>query len=83
MINYKDPFSFVILGNLLIAAQYLVTVYLYVMSTRVKTYRRTLMREFDEIHEEHFGKGNKPPKLGYPDTGNGWYSQKLSYKEWF
>ena len=23
------------------------------------------------------------PKFGYPDMGNGWYSTKLSYKQWY
>ncbi|CDW87877.1 mapeg family protein [Stylonychia lemnae] len=53
------------------------------MPTRIKTYKRTFMRQFDEIHEQSFGKGTKPPKLGYPDTGNGWYSKKLPYKQWY
>ena len=83
MVDYKHPYTLVLLGNLLIAIQYLVTVYLYVMTARIRIYRRTHMRQFDEIHEQHFGKGTKAPEYGYPDTGNGWYSQKLPYKDWY
>jgi len=39
------------------------------------------MSQFDEIHEKEVG--GKAPALGYPDTGNGRYSAKLSYGDWF
>ena len=41
-----------------------------------------LEKNFKEIHEAAFP-GQALPKGGYPDTGNGFYSRKLSYKEWF
>lgn len=43
----------------------------------------------DEFMEKHFGEehwrtfGEKPPKEGYPDTGNGRYSEHLSYADWY
>lgn len=39
------------------------------------------MSKFDEIHEREVG--GKAPALGYPDTGNGRYSNDLSYADWF
>ena len=39
------------------------------------------MSQFDQLHQEAFG---TPATVGgYPDTGNGFYSDKLSYKDWF
>ena len=40
------------------------------------------MELFREDHVEA-GRGQKPPKGGYPDCGNGLYSLKLDYKQWF
>ena len=39
-----------------------------------------LKQKFGEQHQAAFGRD--PPKGGYPDHGNGLYSDLLSYKEW-
>lgn len=40
-----------------------------------------LRKEFGIVHEAQLG---EPIEAGgYPDTGNGFYSQKLSYKDWY
>jgi len=42
-----------------------------------------------EFLDEHFGEahhhafGEKIPKGGYPDMGNGRYAERLSYKDWY
>lgn len=49
---------------------------------RKKLFTREFMKEnFGEEHKMHLGRGIGP--MGYPDTGNGRYSQKLSYKDWY
>ena len=40
-----------------------------------------LNKNFQETHEKQIGKGSLRPG-GYPDTGNGRYSEKLEYKQW-
>lgn len=40
-----------------------------------------LKKNFGDEHKKAFGQS--VPKHGYPDTGTGRYSDKLSYKEWF
>ena len=82
MVNFKDPYSLVILGNLLIGLQYLFFIYLYVMTSRLSTLTGKFMKQFTNLHREHFGKDSLPPNMGYPDTGNGWYSKKLPYADW-
>ena len=39
------------------------------------------MSQFNDMHQEAFG--TEPSAGGYPDSGNGYYSQKLSYKDWY
>ena len=53
------------------------------MRARITIFRRRFMKQFDEIHKQAFPEKAKSPVLGYPDTGNGWYSRKLPYHEWF
>ncbi len=80
---FKSPYTLVILGNLLIAIQILVFTYIYVLKQRMKIFRFKFFKDngFVEQHQEAFKEA--PAKLGYPDTGNGRYSKKLTYKEWY
>ena len=49
---------------------------------RTKYFTKEFLEEnFGEIHKREIG--HDIPKLGYPDLGNGRYSQKLPYKAWF
>ena len=40
-----------------------------------------LTTNFGDTHKKELG--SLPPKQGYPDHGNGFYGDKLSYKDWF
>ena len=42
-------------------------------------------QNFKTVHERHFEEGaqSKVPVGGYPDMGNGRYSDKITYKQWF
>lgn len=48
---------------------------------RQQVFNAEFMAQFDSEHQEAFG--TKPSKGGYPDCGNGYYAQKLSYKDWY
>ena len=51
---------------------------------RAKTYTEEyLKKNYEEEHKKAFPNDKRVPKFGYPDMGCGWYSSKLSYKEWF
>ncbi|KRX05346.1 hypothetical protein PPERSA_00647 [Pseudocohnilembus persalinus] len=54
------------------------------MKTRQRVFNKEFMeKNFEEIHKKEIGQDEKIPSLGYPDMGNGFYSQKLSYKDWY
>ena len=74
--------NFVFLGLLLIVIEYLLVIYCITVKTRIHAFRRRHMRDFDEIHKKEFGK-DKSPRFGFPDCGNGYFAQSLSYKDWF
>ena len=42
-----------------------------------------LEKNFGEEHRKAFPGDTAVPKGGFPDNGSGYYSRKLSYKEWF
>ena len=49
---------------------------------RRKIFSKEMMKEhFREAHWDAFKQ--EPPGGGYPDHGNGFYSTKLSYKDWY
>ena len=41
------------------------------------------MEQFKEAHAAAFPKNPAVPQGGYPDTGNGYYGKKLTYKLWY
>ena len=50
--------------------------------SRGKLFNRKMLDEnFGDEHKKTFG--TLPPGGGYPDHGNGFYGDKLSYKDWF
>jgi hypothetical protein len=64
-------------------AQYNFFLYFYVMRYRVKTFSGNHMKKFVSIHQQEHPGQTLAPKLGYPDCGEGRFSQALGYKEWF
>ena len=48
---------------------------------RYKVFNEEFMKQFNEEHQAAFG--TDAPKGGHPDDGNGYYSQKLSDKDWY
>lgn len=47
-------------------------------------FTETFMAQFEKEHKEAFGEDAKVPVgEGYPDMGNGRYSKKLPYDQWF
>ena len=51
------------------------------MPVRGAVYKQEFMEQFTEKHDDAFKA--VPPKSGYPDDGNGFYSEQLSYLDWY
>ena len=68
---------------LAIVLQYVFTMYFVTMRARISIYTREFMSQFDDEHKQAFPGQETAPQYGYPDTGNGYYSKKLSYADWF
>ena len=53
------------------------------MRARTQCLDSEVMSQFTEEHALAFGGAATVPKMGYPDCGDGYYSKKLSYANWF
>ena len=79
-----NEYGYVLLMAFWIAFQCYMTGFVVVEYKRAKTYTQEFLdKNFLEEHQKAFPNEKKVPKFGYPDMGNGWYSQKLTYKQWF
>ena len=72
-----------LLGLLLVIVTYVFSIYKFAMGSRLAVFRRSFMRQFDEMHAKEVKGYEKAPQYGYPDCGSGWYSKKLPYADWF
>ena len=50
---------------------------------RAKVFNVDFMIKFQKEHQEHFGEKSSVVPGGFPDSGNGYYADKLPYKTWF
>ena len=82
-----DPnFGLVVLEAVALCALYYIITWVVVLATRFKTFpNKWLIETFKEEHKKSFpNEGDtKVGLLGFPDNGNGLYSQKLTYKQWY
>lgn len=54
------------------------------MGPRMRIFSNEWMESnFGEFHKMHMGRDAPTPTAGYPDTGAGWYSKRLDYKDWY
>ena len=56
---------------------------LVVSKARFSAFNKEFMQQFEEEHKKAFGQDATPAVGGFPDQGDGRYSEKLSYKAWF
>ena len=56
--------------------------FVVVVPARFKTFNKEHMEKFTEEHEAAFP-GTKPAVGGWPDCGDGRYSDKLDYDKWY
>ncbi|TNV75441.1 hypothetical protein FGO68_gene2738 [Halteria grandinella] len=79
-----NEYGYVLLVALWMTFQCYMTGFVVVEYKRAKTYTEDyLKKHYWEEHHAAYPKDKMVPKFGYPDMGCGYYSSKLSYKQWF
>lgn len=79
--TYYGNCGLALLSVSLICIEYFVVAYINVQM-RAKTFTKEYMDKFSDEHKQSIGTW-AAPALGFPDMGNGFYSQDLSYEQWF
>lgn len=75
------PVALLLVGGISLMQHYST---LWVVAKRKEIYGRyKFMDNFKEEHAIAFGENNELHPHGDPDNVDGWYSRKLSYKEWY
>ena len=76
----KD-YGLVILASSAVAFEYYLTPLIFVSPVRRRVFTKEFLeKNFGHIHRKEIG--GEVPRGGYPDHGDGRYSQALSYKDW-
>lgn len=78
---FSNDFGYVMIIGSLIALEVVIFARIFGGMPR-KVYNKEFMTtNFGQLHRDTFGE--EIGLGGHPDTGSGFYSQKLGYKEWF
>ena len=80
-----DNYSYVLLVTLVLNVQNMMIGFVMGGGGRKDSFSRDdfMGRNWAEEHKKACGESTEVSKQGYPDTGNGRYSKKLSYRAWF
>lgn len=73
MLTIPKEYHLAVFGALLIAFEYFFLIHAIIVKNRVRIFRGTYMKQFNEVHEKHFKE--RAPLHGFPDIGNGFYSK--------
>ena len=74
-------FPMVCLAGLILCIECFVIGFIVIIPARMKAFNEVFMAQFKEEHKKFFP-DTEPAKGGWPDAGEGRYSDKLPYKDW-
>ena len=82
LLQLEDDYRWVLFVASLIGFHCTITGF-FAGSRRKHVFSEAFMEKNFKAEHERFFPGQKVPKGGFPDMGNGRYAEKLSYKDWF
>lgn len=83
VLTLPAKYGWVLLASAAIGFQCFAVGFALSSSRRRKHFNKEFLQSnFGEVHKKEIGE-EKIPSGGYPDQGNGRYSEKLSYQAWF
>lgn len=81
-ISLSSEYGYLIISLVLVCIHYIFVMFFFVGRARGKVFTKEFMeRNFNEVHRHELGAD--APRGGYPDMGNGRYSERLTYAEWY
>ena len=82
-LELPDEYRWVLLCVCILAVESILVQYATVVPARLKHFNVEYVSQFQQEHQANFGADTLPTQGGFPDTGNGWYADKLEYKQWY
>lgn len=79
-IKVETEYGYTLLSGVTLVMTYMLHARFVVVRQKIKSYPPEFMDQFKEQHEAVLP--SKVGDIGNPDSGNGLYSKKLSYKDW-
>lgn len=80
-VTLPKEFPLVLLAGTILCIECFVISLVVVVPARMRTFTKEFMNQFNEEHKKFFP-DSEPSVGGWPDAGDGRYSDKLPYKQW-
>lgn len=81
--SHPELFPWVLVVMTAISAQCFMIPFLYTVRVRAQVFNPLFMQQFEAEHKAAFPEDTTTPPIGFPDMGNGYFSKKLEYKDWY
>ena len=81
-----DLYPWVLLCAVILSIECLLVGYIAAIPARTRVFtgmKEGFMSRFKYEHEAAFGTGARLAPGGFPDSGNGYYADRLPYKDWY
>ena len=78
-----DGYNWAVLSAVILCIECIMHSLLVVVRNRMKFFTPEFMEQFADIHKANITEGSMPAPGGFPDMGNGLYSDKLPYAHWY
>ena len=81
--NHPELFPWVLVVMSAISLQCFLIPFVFTVRVRSRVFNKEFMAQFEAEHKAAFPEDTAAPPIGFPDMGNGYFSKKLSYADWF
>ncbi len=81
--NHAELFPWVLVVMSAISLECFLIPFVYTVRVRSATFTKEFMQQFESEHKAAFPEDQSAPPIGFPDMGNGYFSKKLTYEQWF
>jgi hypothetical protein len=81
-LELDEYFGLSLVAGLVVGFQCIMFGFMFPGRVRGKVFTPQFLEQFKDAHQQAFGNTDVTASFGYPDMGNGYYAQKLDYKDW-
>ena len=82
-IEVPEEYPWILLFLVILCIEYVFVGFTAVVGSRKRVFGADFMRQFKYEHQAAFGASSRVAPLGFPDSGNGLFADKLPYRAWY